>query len=225
METMKKSFDNYWVQVHSRTEWGQYPTEHVIRFIARNYYNKNRKEIRILDFGCGGGAHTWYLAREGFDAYAFDGSNSAVEKLKIRLKKEGLNANVQVCDAAQLKYEYNFFDAIIDNFCSFNNTIDLVEYMYDEMYHILKPGGKILTAVFGKKTLGYGTGKEIEKDTFSNLEEGTLKGRTKIHFFDKQGLVEVLSKNKFVNIKVDSIFYTDNGNDIELLIAKAEKNG
>lgn len=52
---MKKSFDNYWEQVHSRTEWGQYPTEHVIRFIARNYYNKNRKEIRILDFGCGGG--------------------------------------------------------------------------------------------------------------------------------------------------------------------------
>lgn len=46
---MKKSFDNYWEQVHSRTEWGQYPTEHVIRFIARNYYNKNRKEIRILD--------------------------------------------------------------------------------------------------------------------------------------------------------------------------------
>lgn len=204
---------------------GQYPAEHVIRFIARNFYNTKRDEIRILDFGCGGGAHTWYLAREGFDTYAFDGSNSAVEKLKTRLKKEGLNANVQVCDAAQLKYEYNFFDAIIDNFCSFNNTIDLVEYMYDEMYHILKPGGKILTAVFGKKTLGYGTGKEIEKDTFSNLEEGTLKGRTKIHFFDKQGLVEVLSKNKFVNIKVDSIFYTDNGNDIELLIAKAEKNG
>ena len=222
---MKETFDNYWEQVHSRTEWGQYPAEHVIRFIARNFYNTKRDEIRILDFGCGGSAHTWYLAREGFDTYAFDGSNSAVEKLKTRLKKEGLNANVQVCDAAQLKYEYNFFDAIIDNFCSFNNTIDLVEYMYDEMYHILKPGGKILTAVFGKKTLGYGTGKEIEKDTFSNLEEGTLKGRTKIHFFDKQGLVEVLSKNKFVNIKVDSIFYTDNGNDIELLIAKAEKNG
>ena len=47
---MKKSFDNYWEQVHSRTEWGQYPTEHVIRFIARNYYNKNRKEIRISRF-------------------------------------------------------------------------------------------------------------------------------------------------------------------------------
>ena len=52
-----------------------------------------------------------------------------------------------------------------------------------------------------------------------------VKKQKKIHFFDKQGLVEVLSKNKFVNIKVDSIFYTDNGNDIELLIAKAEKNG
>lgn len=51
---MKETFDNYWEQVHSRTEWGQYPAEHVIRFIARNFYNTKRDEIRILDFGCGG---------------------------------------------------------------------------------------------------------------------------------------------------------------------------
>lgn len=25
-----KSFDEYWEEVHSKTEWGQYPTEHVI---------------------------------------------------------------------------------------------------------------------------------------------------------------------------------------------------
>ena len=45
--------------MNSKTEWGQYPTEHVIRFIARNYYNRERMNTRILDFGCGGGAHTW----------------------------------------------------------------------------------------------------------------------------------------------------------------------
>lgn len=38
-DNKKKSFDEYWEEVHSKTEWGQYPTEHVIRFIARNYYN------------------------------------------------------------------------------------------------------------------------------------------------------------------------------------------
>ena len=41
-----KSFDEYWEEVHSKTEWGQYPTEHVIRFIARNYYNTERMNTR-----------------------------------------------------------------------------------------------------------------------------------------------------------------------------------
>ena len=61
---------------------GEYLSEHVIRFVARNYYNTDRSKVRILDFGCGQGAHTWYLAREGFDTYAFDGSSSAIKKPK-----------------------------------------------------------------------------------------------------------------------------------------------
>lgn len=36
---MGKSFNQEWETVHSTQEWGMYPTEHVIRFIARNYYN------------------------------------------------------------------------------------------------------------------------------------------------------------------------------------------
>lgn len=53
IEKRDKSFDEYWEKVHRKTEWGQYPTEHVIRFIARNYYNRERMNTRILDFGCG----------------------------------------------------------------------------------------------------------------------------------------------------------------------------
>lgn len=51
----EKSFDETWEEIHKTQEWGKYPTEHVIRFIARNYYKKERSKIRILDFGCGGG--------------------------------------------------------------------------------------------------------------------------------------------------------------------------
>ncbi len=49
-----KSFDETWEQIHSTQEWGKYPSEIVIRFIARNYYKGNRSETKILDFGCGG---------------------------------------------------------------------------------------------------------------------------------------------------------------------------
>ena len=85
-----KSFDETWEEIHATQEWGKYPSESVIRFAARNYYKSDRKDVKILDFGCGGGSHTWYLAREGFDVYAFDGSQSAVKNVKVRLEQEGL---------------------------------------------------------------------------------------------------------------------------------------
>lgn len=44
-----------WEQIHQSKEWGQYPSEHVISFIARNFYSAEREKIKILDFGCGGG--------------------------------------------------------------------------------------------------------------------------------------------------------------------------
>lgn len=44
-----KSFDNEWEKIHASQEWGKYPSENVIRFIARNYYSKDRLKTRILD--------------------------------------------------------------------------------------------------------------------------------------------------------------------------------
>ena len=73
--------------------------------MARNFYNSDRSHIRVLDYGCGQGAHTWYLAREGFDTYAFDGSESAGEMTKIRLEREGLKASLKTMDAINLDYQ------------------------------------------------------------------------------------------------------------------------
>ena len=121
---MKKAIDTIWERIHETYSFGEYPTEHVIRFVARNYYNeRNRKNIKILDFGCGAGAHTWYLAREGFNTYAFDGSPSAVEKTKARLQQNGLEASLSVQDAVSIDYSENFFDAVIDNVCIYSNKM------------------------------------------------------------------------------------------------------
>ena len=76
-----ESFDTIWETIHSKEEWGKYPSEPVIRFIARNYYKLDRSSVKILDFGCGAGSNTCYLARVGFDTFAFDGSRSAIGKV------------------------------------------------------------------------------------------------------------------------------------------------
>ncbi len=48
---MKKSMSDEWEKVHHDREWGKYPSEPVIRFVARNYYKLDRNHVKILDFG------------------------------------------------------------------------------------------------------------------------------------------------------------------------------
>lgn len=219
----EKSFNEEWEYIHSTHEWGMYPSEHVIRFIARNYYEKKRSEVKILDFGCGGGAHTWYLAREGFDVYAFDGSKSAVEKAKNRLKREHLTAEIKVLDALDTDYPNDFFDAVVDNVCVYSNLLLNINTMYQNIYKMLKPGGRLLTTCFGKRTEGYGTGEMLEMDTYAHITEGALIGRGITHFFDKVSLDETLTLAGFKNINIDNILYTDNQVQVEQYIAIASK--
>lgn len=215
--------DEAWEKIHSSREWGLYPAEHVIRFVARNYYKKKRSKIKILDFGIGGGAHTWFLAREGFDTYGFDGSPSAVKRTKDRLVHEKLSATLSCANGQDVKYKKNFFDAVIDNFCICSNEISDILLMYEKIHFFLKKKGRLLTATFGKKTTGFGLGTLVERDTYTDISEGPLANLGKIHFFSLNGFVSTLKKIGFENVKCDECIYTDNGNTIEMLIAQCEK--
>lgn len=218
-----KSFDTIWETIHATQEWGKYPSEPIIRFIARNYYEKNRKEVKILDFCCGAGSNTWYLAREGFDVYAFDGSESAVNKVRDRFEKEGLKADLRVRDALEMDYDNAFFDCVIDNASIYSNKLDNIVKMYEEIYRMLKAGGKLFSIGFSKNTTGYGTGKEIEKDTFVNITCGSLQGRGTTHFFDMEEITALLSNIGFRNIQPDTLRFTDRGNVVENIMIQAEK--
>lgn len=202
---------------------GVYPAEHIIRFIARNYYSKERSQIKILDFGCGVGAHTWYLSREGFDTYAFDISQTAIEKLQSRFEREMLKAHILSADGMNMPYENEFFDAIIDNVSIQSNRISDIKVMYSSVYSKLKTGGKFITVVFGKETTGYGTGKEIEAGTYEGITKGCLQGVGCRHFFEKSELKEILEMIGFKNIELEFITYSDRGNIVNQLMAVGEK--
>lgn len=203
---MNTSFDKIWEDIHSQYEWGQYPSEEIIRFIARNYYKTERSNTKILDFCCGGGCHTWYLCREGFDVYAFDGSESAIKNTVDKLKREfngGVGAKLKVSDALALEYPENFFDAVIDSCGIYANKIEDIKRMYQSVYYFLKPGGKLMTVVFSKDTTGYGTGIMLEKDTYTDLSCGALSERGTVHFFDKAEIKEILIQAGFRDIMID----------------------
>ena len=220
---MNQTIDPIWEKIHSTQAWGKYPSEPLIRFVARNYYGKERDKVRILDFGCGQGAATWYLAREGFDTYAFDGSESAVRKAEERLCEEGLSASFMVSDASTIDYEGEFFDAIIDNACIYANHIEDIHRMYQNVYRMLKKGGRLFSVCFGEELFGYDSGIEIEKGTYKDIQNGVLRDRGISHIFSEEELVKVLSDSGFSDIHVDWHRYTDQGNMVHLLIAIAKK--
>ena len=219
-----KSFDETWEKIHAEREWGKYPSEHVIRFVARNYYKSDRKNTKALDIGCGAGANTWFLAREGFDVYAFDGSKSAIGRVKTLLSKDNLTANLKVCDAIEMYYPNDYFDFAIDNFSICCNKMECIEDIYKRIFNILKiGGGGLLVANFTTKTTGEELGDRIEKNTNTNISSGPLKNNGVIHFSSNDEITSILKRVGFIVTSVDFLSYSDSENIVDALITIAKK--
>lgn len=221
-----RTFDEKWEEVHTNHEWGKYPSEEIIRFVARNYYNKERGNIKLLDIGCGTGSNTWYIAREKFQAYGFDGSETAIRKAKNRMADEGVKVNLQVADAGAMPYEEEYFDGIIDSAMICANTVDGISNILSGCYKILKIGGKLLSSgLFARNMTGYGKGEKLEEHTYRNITVGSLSEIGTVHFFDKEEIYELWSKAGFKNIKIDYLERTNNGgaDKVSYYIVESEK--
>lgn len=212
-----KAFDEIWEQIHKGQEWGKYPQEEVIRFVARNYYQMERSTVKLLDAGCGTGAVAWFLAREGFAVSGFDGSLTAVQKAMDRLKSEGYSAHLKVGDATEIPFERDFFNGIIDSAMIYANTAEAIGIILKECYRVLKPGGKLFsTGLFKIGMTGYGTGEKIEENTYREVTEGPCAHRGTVHFFDRTQINELWSFAGFRNIIIDSVSRTDRNGDVKI---------
>lgn len=219
------AFDKTWEKIHEKNEWGKYPSEEVIRFVARNFYKLDREKCKILDFGCGTGNIVWYLAREGFDAYGFDGSETAINKAIKRLQEENLKASLSIQDGAAVFYKDDFFDGVIDSGCIVCNTSENIKILLKEIYRILKNGGKLYsTALFDVNTTGFGIGEMIEERTFRVSEGPISKGGMK-HFFTEDEIIDLWTEAGFSNIKIDVVERTDNGkkDKVSYFMVEAQK--
>ena len=124
---------------------------------------------KIIDIGCGKGRNTIYLAKKGFDVYAIDYIETAVQHVKSLAEKNNLkNVNVQTSDVtATWPFQDNFFDASLDNFSSIDiETMEGREKYKREMLRTLKKGGYAFVAVvsasdeFESKYIALNPGKE-----------------------------------------------------------------
>ncbi len=166
-----------WDILFSRTRWGRYPSEELIRFIARNFFSAaDRSQVRILELGCGPGANLWFLAREGFDAYGVDGSAVALSQAGDLLKAEGLHAHLHEGDVAELPFEDAIFDGVIDIECIYANTLADTRRILSEAKRVLKPGGALFSKTFATGMTGEDTAIRLdgEPHTYTRMPDAPL---------------------------------------------------
>jgi SAM-dependent methyltransferase len=189
-----KAWDPLWDEIFKNKEWGKYPTEELIRFIATNYYKTScRNEIRILDLGCGYGSATWYLCREGFKVSALDGSPTAISLLRERLNREGLDADLSVADASELPYPDNYFDCVVDLVCLMCNDYNDTKKIIEEVYRVLKKGGRFFSYTPQVGCWGYGIGVPVGHNTYKNSSEGPFAHMGTVRFSSEEDILDLYS--------------------------------
>ena len=199
------TWDQHWEAFYEKGGGNQYPDPAIIRFVARNYYKViPRCTVKILDLGCGVGAHLWFLAREGFNAFGIDGSKSSIIRASEKLNGENVKANIQVGDFLDLPYDNGFFDAVIDAASIQHNDGESIVKIIGEIHRVLKKGGKYF-------------GMLIES------EEKLSNMRFLTNYFNKQTVK--VSFSQFESIDVDCMQYTENNenNYIRFLLVEASK--
>ena len=76
-EPLIKTIKDKWNTHHAEERLqAKYPNEHVVRFVFTQFSQDLAKRscIKILDLGCGVGANTVFLSKEGFQVFATDAS-------------------------------------------------------------------------------------------------------------------------------------------------------
>src|SRR5262249_38532519 len=136
-------WDAVWERVYREREWGRYPQEEVVRFVARNFYRvPDRAAVKMLEIGCGpGSGASWFVAREGYDLTGIDASPTAIDKARERFSGEGLPGEFVVGPVDDLPFPTDSFDAVIDVVCLACNPERETRTILGEVHRVLKPGG------------------------------------------------------------------------------------
>lgn len=189
------AWDEVWDEVFQRQEWGRYPAEDLIRFVARNFYKAPvRSAVRLLEVGCGPGGNLWFMAREGFATYGVDGSPTAVRRATGRLDAEvpGWTGAVSVGDITRLEFADATFDGVVDSEAIYCNSFDESVQIYGEVRRVLKPGGLLFSRTFATGSLGDGTGEKLGR-RYRRVSEGPAAGKGPCRFTAREDLPELLA--------------------------------
>ena len=219
-------WNNVWEDVFNRQAWGKYPAEPLIRFIAKNYFSSDRSDINILELGCGPGANLWFFAREGFSFFGIDGSASAIQQAAVRLDADcpdwRIRGRIETGDITEISLEDESYNCAVDNECVYCMPFSQSCEIYQNVWRILKPGGKLFIRTFATDSWGYGSGRQIESDYYE-CTEGPLANKGYSRFTSESQIKILLSPFRQISIEKTSMSHLNQTREVVEWIIEATK--
>jgi SAM-dependent methyltransferase len=196
-----------WEEIFASRSWGKYPSEHVVRFVARNFYGvPDRARMRLQEVGCGPGANIWFMAREGFSVSGIDGSKTAIKLAGERLAAEGLSGELVLGNFVNLPWADGVFDGVIENVALYCNPPASVRAALREIRRVLKPGAPFQSSFFTDRTWGYGMGRMVEPNCYADIPEGPFAESGYCMFLNRESVGELFGD--FSDVAVERISWT-----------------
>ncbi|MFC1630138.1 class I SAM-dependent methyltransferase [Patescibacteria group bacterium] len=213
---MDKSFDKEaWEKnIYSKGKHlSRYPFDLLVSITVRKFFDtpfSQRRNIKVLDLGCGAGHNAKFLAENGFDVYGIDGSETVIKICKETFEKWNLKGNFIQGDFLDLPYKNDFFDLVFDRESLCANTFHNIKKTMDQIYSKLKKDGLFISFFYSSYHPDKEFGREIEPNTYDDFKEGSFVGAGKIHFLDIREILELYSRFKIENIIRHSLLETYN---------------
>ncbi len=158
----------------------------------------------VLDFGCGAGRHSVYLAKKGFRVVGFDVSSTALRTVSQRLKSESLEGVLIVeSEMSGLPFVDECFDAVVStNVLHHARTVG-IRRAVDEIHRVMGEGASGLIVTLSENDYKNGSGRLLEARTYV-LTEGDEQGIMH-HFFSKEELLSCFGAFEILSIKEELI--------------------
>ncbi len=180
------TFDSIWEEKYSKGHAQRYPWDIVVSFVYRYApKNKDKRNCKILEVGCGTGSNLWFAAREGYKVCGIDASESAITYSKGRFKEDGLVGVFEVGDFTRLPFKNDEFDLVIDRGALTCAGKKSAGKSIEEIGRVILPDGHFIFTPYSKEHSGAGLGKKGSDGLVYDIFEGSLSGCGQICFYNK----------------------------------------
>jgi cyclopropane fatty-acyl-phospholipid synthase-like methyltransferase len=185
------------------------PESEIYKFVAVLEKLFSERPLRLWDLCCGAGRHTVLMAQLGHQVYASDNAPSAVDLTQIWLAEMNLKAKLALADMTVCPWPEIKFHGIISWGSLPHNTLSNIRKTIDMIHQQLVPGGLFMGTLKSTKADSYGSGQEIEPNTFIP-DEGKEKGIIH-HFTDEAEIRELFKKWEVISLAEQVVTYVGRG--------------